>query len=98
MTPNISLTVRMTFLAQDREAIAAALLALTAASRQEPGCVSYVPHSVQEDPDTIVIYEQYIDEQALDAHKRSPHFHLYAEGVLYKKMLSRDVEMLEAVC
>jgi len=88
----------MAFAAADREAVAEALRALTAASRQEPGCVSYVPHYVQPGQDTVVIYEQYVDEQALDAHKGSPHFHQYAEGVLYQKMLSREVEMLDALC
>ena len=39
----ISFTVRMRFAQEDRAEIAEILHELTAASRQEPGCVSYVP-------------------------------------------------------
>ena len=51
----ISFTVRMTFRPEDREDIATILRELTAASRQEPGCISYIAHRVESDPDTIVI-------------------------------------------
>ncbi|HTV09376.1 MAG TPA: putative quinol monooxygenase [Candidatus Aquilonibacter sp.] len=93
----VSFTVRMTFRPDDREEIAAILRELTDASRQEPGCVSYIAHRVQSDPDTIVIYEQYRDQAALDAHRASPHFALYAVGGLYQRMLVRSVEVLEAL-
>jgi quinol monooxygenase YgiN len=93
----ISFTVRMTFRPDDREEIAAILRELTAASRTEPGCVNYVAHRIESDPDTIVIYEQYRDQDAMDAHRASPHFALYAVGGLYQRMLLRSVEMLEAL-
>lgn len=93
----ISFTVRMTFRSDDREEIATILRELTAASRAEPGCISYVAHRVQSDPDTIVIYEQYCDQAALDAHRAAPHFAMYAIGGLYQRMLVRSLEMLEAL-
>ena len=93
----ISFTVRMTFRPDDREEIARVLRELARLSRQEPGCISYIPHRVESDPDTIVIYEQYRDMAALDAHRASPHFALYAIGGLYQRMLLRSVEMLEAL-
>ena len=52
----VSFTVRMTFRPEDREEIATILRELATASRTEPGCVSYIPHRVESDPDTIVIY------------------------------------------
>lgn len=93
----ISFTVRMTFRPEDREEIAIILRELTAASRQEPGCMNYVPHRVESDPDTILIYEQYRDHAAADAHRNSPHFAQYAVGGLYQRMLQRSVEMLDAI-
>ena len=93
----ISFTVRMTFRTDDRAEIAQVLGELTRLSRQEPGCVSYIPHHVESDPDTILIYEQYKDEAAADAHRSSPHFAKYAIGVLYQKMLERSKEMLTAI-
>ena len=71
---------------------------LTAASRKEPGCVTYVPHFVEDDHTTVLIYEQYGDEAALDDHRNSPHFHQYAIGGLYQLMKDRQVENLTAVC
>ena len=93
----VSFTVRMTFRPEDPEEIATILRELAAASRTEAGCISYVPHRVESDPDSIVIYEQYRDMAALDAHRASPHFALYAIGGLYQRMLVRSVEMLESL-
>ena len=93
----LAFTVRMTFRPDDREEIATTLRELAAASRKEPGCISYIPHRLESDPDTIVIYEQYRDMAALDAHRASPHFALYAIGGLYQRMLVRSVEMLDTL-
>jgi quinol monooxygenase YgiN len=93
----VSFTVRMTFRQDDREEIAQILRELTPLSRQEPGCVSYIPHFVESDPDTIVIYEQYKDEASVEFHKGTAHFAQYAVGGLYQKMLERHVEALIAV-
>ncbi|GGH03827.1 hypothetical protein GCM10011586_19770 [Silvibacterium dinghuense] len=93
----ISFTVRMKFKPEDRASIHEALRALTEASRQEPGCASYIPHLVEGEPDTVVIYEQYRGGEALEAHRASPHFQKYAVGVLYQRMLEREVENLDAL-
>jgi quinol monooxygenase YgiN len=94
----LSFTVRMTFDQADRAAIDEMLNHLTAGSRREPGCVSYIPHFVEGEACTVLIYEQYVDEAALDHHRGSPHFHQYAIGGLYQKMKERQVENLSAVC
>ena len=93
----ISFTVRIRFAQQDRAEIAEILLELTAASRQEPGCVSYIPHWVQGEPCTVLIYEQYSDVKAEEAHRQSPHFKKYAVAGLYQKMLERSREDLAAL-
>jgi len=43
----LSFIVRMTFDQADRDDVGEILCHLTAASRQEPGCVSYIPHFVE---------------------------------------------------
>jgi quinol monooxygenase YgiN len=93
----ISFTVRMTFRSEDREEIAQILRELTRLSRQEEGCVSYIPHIVEGSADTILIYEQYRDETAAEHHRGTPHFAKYAVGGLYQKMLERSVENLTAI-
>lgn len=93
----ISFVVRLRFTPEDRAEIAEILRQLTVASRQEPGCVNYVPHQLQDDPDTILIYEQYRDAAALEAHSQSPHFKQYAVGGLYQRMKERSREELLAL-
>jgi quinol monooxygenase YgiN len=70
----ITYAVRMKFAPEDRLDIVEVLRSLTAASRQEPGCVTFIPHHVEDDQDTVLIYEQYVDQKALEAHRSSEHF------------------------
>ena len=93
----ISFLVRLKFAPEDRSDIAESLRLLTAASRQEPGCVTYVPHHLEDDPDTVLIYEQYRDQQALEAHRETEHFKKYAVGGLYQRMKERSIENLVAL-
>jgi (4S)-4-hydroxy-5-phosphonooxypentane-2,3-dione isomerase len=55
---------------------------LQAASRQEPGCLMYIVHRHRTDSTRFFIYEQYRDEAALEAHRKSPHFQEYAIAAL----------------
>ncbi|MGD0912077.1 MAG: putative quinol monooxygenase [Terracidiphilus sp.] len=90
----VSLLVRFKFATEDRSDVADMLRVLTAETRKEPGCVSYAPHPLQEDPDTVLIYEQYRNEEALAAHRESPHFKKYAVAGLYQKMRERNLQNL----
>ncbi|MGC2636296.1 MAG: putative quinol monooxygenase [Acidobacteriaceae bacterium] len=90
----ITFTVRMKFRPDDRQRISELLVSLAQASRQEPGCVTYVPHTVDGEPDTVIVYEQYRDQKAVEAHRASAHFKEFAVGGLYQLMLDRQVENL----
>jgi quinol monooxygenase YgiN len=93
----VSFLVRLKFLQEDRADAVEAVRRLAEASRKEPGCVSYIPHHSEYDMDTILIYEQYVDEKALAAHRESEHFKKYAVGGLYQRMRERAVENLIAL-
>ena len=93
----ISFTVRMRFDPKELDGIRANLEALTVASRREPGCVSYIAHFCADEPATVLIYEQYVDDAALDFHRGTPHFAQHAIGGLYQGMKDRHVENLVAV-
>jgi quinol monooxygenase YgiN len=93
----VSFVVRLKFAPEDRADVAETLRQLAAASRREPGCVSYIPHQLEDDPDTVLIYEQYLDAKSLAAHRESDHFKKHAVGGLYQKMRERSVENLVAV-
>lgn len=93
----ISFIVRMRFAQEDRAAVLSAVQHLAEASRKEPGCVTYIPHEMAGDSSMIMIYEQYRDEVALEAHRASPHFHEHAIGGLFQWMKERHVEDLNAL-
>ncbi len=59
--------------------------------------MSYVPHTVETDPDTVLIYEQYRDEAALELHRITPHFERWATNGLYPRMQGRSIEQLCAL-
>lgn len=58
--------------------VAAIFYKLEEASRREPGCLMYVVHQHRTEPGRFFIYEQYVDDAALAAHRNSPHFLEYA--------------------
>jgi len=93
----VTFTVRMKFAMEDHDEVERVLRALTAETRKEPGCVSYICHFVDGDAETVFIYEQYRDQAAVEAHRQSPHFEKYAVGGLYQMMKLREIENLAAV-
>ena len=93
----ISFTVRMRFEDADPAFLTESLHQLTVASRQEPGCVYYIAHLAESDPATVVIYEQYVDEAALEHHRNTPHFLRYAQNGLYQLQHTRALEMLNVI-
>ncbi len=97
MDETISFLVRLRFAPEDRAEITEFLRQLGEESRKEPGCLTYIPHWSEAASDTVLIYEQYRDRAALEAHRSSPHFQKYAVGGLYQRMKERSVEDLRAV-
>jgi len=87
--------VAVTYLIQEgREAKAVELFrSLAEATRAEPGCKMYIVHRAITEPRRFFLYEQYIDQAALDAHRSSPHFEKYAKGGLFPLLESRSPEL-----
>jgi quinol monooxygenase YgiN len=48
-----------------------ALIAGITGSRHDPGNISYELHEVAGDPSTFIFYEQWISQEALDAHLKT---------------------------
>ncbi len=93
----VSFIVRMRFEPADHERIREILTELATASRGEPGCVSYIPHFIDGDTSSVLIYEQYTDDAAADFHRSTPHFTNFAIAGLYQRMLDRQLETLSAI-
>ena len=66
-------------------------------SRREPGCVMYVGHQSTQDSRRFLLYEQYVDAAALEAHRNSPHFKQYVIGGLDAIMESRGRELYSII-
>jgi autoinducer 2-degrading protein len=47
--------------------------------KDEPGCLRFDVIQDREDPNRFYFYEVYRDEQALEAHRQTPHFKYYLE-------------------
>lgn len=50
------------------QALVDAVLAIVPGVRKEPGCIAYSPHVSREHPGTVVMYEVWADQAALDVH------------------------------
>ncbi len=55
------------------EAVKEALVSLVKATRQEPGCLCYNLHQSKSDPTNFMFYEQWANQEAVDAHGKTPH-------------------------
>ncbi|MGH9554192.1 MAG: putative quinol monooxygenase [Terriglobales bacterium] len=53
-------------------------------SRKEPGCLLYVVQHHQQEHARFLVYEQYHDDAALEAHRATKHFLEIARGELPK--------------
>jgi quinol monooxygenase YgiN len=77
--------------AGSEERVVAVLDELTRATRAEPGCIGYQPHHSTEDPRDFLIFEQYDDVAAFEAHVSSEHFtRLVIEEAVPDLLESRD--------
>jgi len=66
-------------------------------SRAEAGCVTYLFHQSRDDPQEFLIYEQYVSEEAVEAHKASDHFRDIVLGTVVPLLESRVVRRYELI-
>lgn len=73
----------------------AALLAEQAAAvrRAEPGCLVYRPHRSTKDSNLFLFYEVYVDDAALEAHRKAPHLAAYRERREKEGLVAGAVEV-----
>lgn len=66
-------------------------------SRKEPGCLMYIGHQSTENPRKFLIYEQYKDQAALEAHRNAPYFQQYVKDGLDPIVDQRSRELYSIV-
>ncbi|HXD67835.1 MAG TPA: putative quinol monooxygenase [Solirubrobacteraceae bacterium] len=79
----------------EEEAVAAAIDALIAPSRAEPGNLMYEAHRDPSDPRVFLLYEQYADEDGYRAHGESEHFTRLGHGDAIPRLESRERSFYE---
>jgi quinol monooxygenase YgiN len=84
------LIARMTAREGEQDRAAELIGKLAEASSAEPGAVHYIPHRDPENPRAFMIYEQYRDEAAFQAHGQTEHFQTIAVGELFGLMEERE--------
>ena len=87
----IMLHVRYTFARESVDRAIEFFGKMQAASRAEPGCVSYTIYRAKDDPATFYIHEEWRDQAALDAHNAMPHFKEYGINGLRPLSVNREV-------
>jgi quinol monooxygenase YgiN len=70
-----------------------------AESRREPGCRTFAVSRSTEEPRTYVLYEEYADEDAFQAHRTSPHFKRYVldDAVANNRLEGRSATFYESI-
>jgi quinol monooxygenase YgiN len=63
----------------------------------EPGCKFYQVSKSTENENLIVLYEHYVDQAALAAHRETPHFKQIIEGTVIPMLEGRARELYELV-
>lgn len=58
--------------------------------QREPGCALYHACRARDDPDLFLLYEHYVDEAALQAHRETPHFKEIIEGAIVPLLEQRE--------
>ncbi len=61
----------------------------------EPGCRLYHANRSQENPDLFLLYEHYVDNDALAAHRETPHFKEIIEGTIVPMLDKRERELYD---
>ncbi|MEW6471388.1 MAG: putative quinol monooxygenase [Actinomycetota bacterium] len=74
----------------EADAVVAAMREAAVAARNEPGCLTYQLHQSVDDDHDFVLYEQYVDEDALQAHLETPHFREVVQGRVNPLLESSD--------
>lgn len=77
--------------------VARLLAEMTPFARAEPGCNAYIVNRSVDDPNTFLLYEQYADAAAFDAHRDDPDFQRIIIGKVIPLLADRGREIFDVV-
>ena len=93
MADHVVLVARYTVKPGNVEAVLAALERMKPLVRQhEPGCLIYHANRSKDDPNLLLLYEEYADQAALEAHTMTAHFQEIIVGTVIPMLEKRERE------
>lgn len=66
---------------KETEALAEMEKMASAVEANEPGVLAYVFHRLRDDPMQLVLFESYVDDDAFQAHMKTPHMAAFQASV-----------------
>ena len=66
---------------KEAEALAEIEKMVSAVEANEPETLAYVFHKLQDDPMQLVLFESYVDDDAFQAHMKTPHMAAFQASV-----------------
>jgi len=91
------LVVHVTIRVGHEEEVTESFRKLQEETRREPGCINYFVQRSRENPQVYMVYEQYKDEAALQAHRETSHFQEYGKNGFYRFVEERRAELFDPV-
>jgi quinol monooxygenase YgiN len=77
--------------------VARLLAAMIPHALEEPGCHAYFVNRLVDDPAVFLLYEQYVDADAFDAHLRTEPFERIVKGQVVPLLADRRREIYDLV-
>ncbi len=91
MPDRVVLVARYTVKPGNVEAVLDALRRMAPLVRaHEPGCTTYHVNRAQDDPNALLLYEEYVDQAAVDAHAATAHFREIILGTVVPLLERRE--------
>jgi quinol monooxygenase YgiN len=87
---------RLTVALGEEDAVLAALPRLIAASRSEPGNVTFEGYRSLSDPRQYLLFERYASRTAFNEHLAKPHYREIAGDQIVPRLESRVIEEFDA--
>ncbi len=81
----------------EEDEVARCVASMVEPSRAEPGVIQYQPHRDPDNPRVFFIYEQYVDEDAYNAHVESDHARRFGFGDAIPRLEARQREFYTTI-
>ena len=92
-----AITVTYVIQPGQEETAAAHFRACAEASRSEAGNRKYLAYRSLDEPRRFVLFEEYVDEAAFEAHRATPHFVQHIRNGIMTLMETRNADRLVAL-